>query len=425
VGLVALAAGCGFDAQPYCAGRTPSAGDASSSLRGIDTIVAVMMENRSFDHFFGALRLDPHYPAAAVVDGLRGDESNPDDTGHAVNVFHQSALEQDSPPHVWDAAHEQFDNGRNDGFVRTGGTAVMGYYTRDDLPFYYGLADRFTVCDRWFSSVMGPTWPNRFYLHCATARGIRGNQPFLDGGPTTIWERLAVACHSYRNYVAGAFPWYTSAFPGKALSGNDPLTPVKIEAFFRDARDGALPAFALIDPAFHINDDHAPASPALGQAFAASIYNALAASPQWPRCLLVITYDEHGGFFDHVAPPSTLDDLPDFRQLGFRVPTLVVGPTVRRGAVDSTVREHVSIARTLATRFGIASLNARMDAAADLSSCIDPALAAGPPPPAPVLAPVELSARTLRALAADAAVADRLAIWLRHARDLDAVRIRD
>jgi phospholipase C len=263
---------------------------------------------------------------------------------------------------------------------------------------------------------MGPTWPNRFYLHAATSRGIRGNSPFLDGGPTTVWERLALSCRTYANYCAGAFPFYTSAFPGKALSGNDPLTPSPIERFFRDAQRGTLPEFALIDPAFHVNDDHAPANPVLGQAFVSSIYRALAASPQWPRSLLIITYDEHGGFFDHVPPPPAVDADPDFRQLGFRVPALVVGPRVRRGAVDSTIREHVSIARTLATRFGIGSLGPRMDAANDLSSCIDPLLAAGPPPPPPEMPSVSIDARSLRG---------QSPAWLRGGLDLGAIRVID
>ncbi len=290
-----------------------------------------------------------------------------------------------SPPHDWDSAHAQFDAGKNDGFVRAyAGPAegqCMGYYVREHLPVLYSLADQYTVCDRWFSSVMGSTWPNRFYLHAATSLGIRGIQPIAVGGPPTLWDRMRERCLSCRNYSAGPLSWYSGGFAGKTLAGDNPTA--KIESFFSDAQAGTLPNFSLIDPDFHLNDDHPPRNIKFGQAFLASIYQALAASPQWSRSLLLIIYDEHGGFYDHVPPPQAVDDLPDFRQLGFRVPALVIGPTARRGAVDSTVREHVSVAATLATRFGIESLTPRMDAAADLSSCVDPTLAVRPPPTVP------------------------------------------
>jgi phospholipase C len=436
VGALAAGPGCFLDVPRSC---------APPSSAGPDTIVVLMEENRSFDSYFGALALDRAYPAAASIDGLTGEESNPDSRGGRVPVFHQTSLVTADPPHDWDSAHLQFDGGRNDGFVRAIGDRPdpMGYYTRDELPFYYRLADEYTVCDRWFSSVMGPTWPNRYYLHCATSRGKKDNVPFYEGGPPTIWEQLARACRSYRNYSAASIPWYVGAFVGRALSGADALTPVPIEEFFRDALAGTLPNFALIDPDFHVNDDHPPSSVAMAQAFVATIYQALAQSPQWPRCLFVIVYDEHGGFYDHVAPSMTADDDAQFRQLGFRVPALAIGPTVRRGAVCSTTLEHVSIARTLATRFGIASLGARMDAANDLSSCLDVALAERPRQPARVPR-VELSLRAARAprsssqpeleaLARAARIPrhridprsaeGRLASWLRQAQALDAVAV--
>lgn len=130
------------------------------------------------------------------------------------------------------------------------------------------------------------------------------------------------------------------------------------------------------------NDDHPPADVRDGQAFIASIYDALAASPNWDRCLLVIIYDEHGGFYDHVPPPLTTEaQHPGFEQLGFRIPALIVGPQVRSGCVNGTVFDHVSVAATVAKRWGLEPLNERVAAAADLSSCIDPALIDNPRPP--------------------------------------------
>src|ERR1700733_11186172 len=137
----------------------------------------------------------------------------------------------------------------------------------------------------------------------------------------------------------------------------------------------------MIDPDFLTNDDHPSHNVQLGQAFMATIMAALAKSPQWARTLFVITYDEHGGFFDHVSPPKASDSQPGFDQFGFRVCSVVVGATVRAGYVNSTQYDHTSVAATLRTRFGITSLSQRMDAAADLSACLDPLKIGNPAPP--------------------------------------------
>jgi phospholipase C len=234
----------------------------------------VMMENRSFDHYLGALRLDRAYPGAALVDGLRGDESNPDPDGAQVPVYRMTERSVPTPPHQWEPARAQFDGGRNDGFVRAHAGPhqhhVMGYYDRELLPLYYALADQFTVCDRWFSSVMGPTWPNRFYLHAATSQGVRTNAPLGFGGPPTIWQRLRQRCLPCTNYAAGGAPWYLAAFAAQTLGGDDAAVQADIEDFFRDARLGTLPSFALIEPDFLLNDDRPPHDVTLGQACVSS-----------------------------------------------------------------------------------------------------------------------------------------------------------
>ncbi|MCC6521370.1 MAG: alkaline phosphatase family protein [Polyangiaceae bacterium] len=350
-------------------------------LAGIDTLIVVMMENRSFDHLFGMLARDPEYPARDLVDGLTGMEACPDDDGNPIYVHWAEHIDNYGPRHDWEGSREAYANGHNDGFVRTNvgqtRTDTMAYHVRSQLPLLYALADQYTVCDRWFSSVMGPTWPNRYYLHAATSGGLVANEPLTEM-PATVWERLGKKCWSSKCYAAGPVHWYYGAFRGKSLAGNDPLVAAFIEDFFRDAREGTLPSFALIDPDFWSSDMHPPHSLALGEVLLGAIVRALQESPQWSRSLLVITFDEHGGFFDHVPPPTTVDPRPEFCQLGFRVPTVVVGPMVRHGAVVSTTLEHVSVAATLGTRFGIDTLGPRMDACADLSSCIDPALVAQP-----------------------------------------------
>ncbi len=401
VALGSVALGCGDDPSP---GADAASGDATALdaapdaaadaavdapsadalLAGIDTFVVLMMENRSFDHYLGALRM---LEARVDVDGLTGSESNPAPSGAPVTVHRLDDLTPADPPHGWDACHRQWNQGANDGFVRehegSSQADVMGYHVREQLPQLYALADSSAICQRWFASVMGPTWPNRFYLHGATSHGNQGNTPAL--GFRSVFDVLADAGWSHKNYFHDV-AWATGGY--FKLAGNAP-----VEDFFADAAAGQLPTFSLIDPQFFgggANDDHPDHDVRLGQALIASVVNALGASPQWNKCLLVITYDEHGGFYDHVSPPVTTDERAAFRQLGFRVPSLVIGPTVRRGQVVDATFEHVSVLSTLTRRFGLPALNDRVTAAADLSPCIDPAYLADPQP-APTLPPVTMS----------------------------------
>ena len=143
--------------------------------------------------------------------------------------------------------------------------------------------------------------------------------------------------------------------------------------FFTDAQAGKLPPISYIDPFFYGNDDHPPIHPINGQELIASIYTALAQSPQWKNILFVVTYDECGGFYDHVSPPTTADDLAaqGFNQLGFRVPAMVMGPYAKQGYISSVQYDHTSALKHLTNVFGLESLNMRVDAANDLTDCID------------------------------------------------------
>ena len=340
-------------------------------LSAIDTIVVVMMENRAHDHYFGALEL----VEKRAVQGLTGSESNLASDGTSIGVYPLEAFTTpDDPPHGWQSSRAQFNGGKNDAFVteyEKGGTAdraaVMGYYTRAQLPVSYALADAYCLCSRWFASVMGPTWPNRYFLHCATSEGLMTNAAPPMGAMRGVLHQLADA------QIPAAY--YSSNLPFAALYGGAPSSP--IADFFTAAQAGTLPALCIVDPIFTFggtlgNDDHPPADVREGQAFLASIHAALAQSPQWDRCLFVITYDEHGGYFDHVPPPKTTDQRPEFEQLGFRVPSLVMGGKVKRGAVIDTQFEHVSVIATITKKFKLEPLNVRVAAANDLSSCIDP-----------------------------------------------------
>lgn len=368
--------------DPYAVCETSDL-SAEELLAGIDHLVVVMMENRSFDHFFGALSAVERLP----IDGLTGRESNPTLMGDPVPVFNTSKwVHDEDPPHGWNGSHQQFNGGANDGFVReyqnAGAqeyTEVMGYYLREQLPVYHALVDEYMLCDRWFASVMGPTWPNRFHLHCGTSDGEQSNN--VISGVPSVFDQLADAGVSARYYAAG-LPFTISY--GTPL--NAPHMAV-IQQFFTDAENGELPSFCMVEPILTAgatigNDDHPPADVRDGQAFLAMVYEALASSPNWDRCMLVVIYDEHGGFHDHVPPPLTQDPQhPGFEQLGFRIPAMVIGPQVHGGCVNGTVFDHVSVAATIAKRWGLAPLNERVAATADLSSCIDPAKIDNPSPP--------------------------------------------
>jgi phospholipase C len=373
---------------------------------GITTYVFLMMENRTYDHVFGARTM----LEGKGGDGLASTMTNPDLAGNPVALYKPAnAIDEicvvADPAHSWTPSHEQFNGGLNDGFVRVhqqqfpGRVDPMQYLTRTEQPVSYALADEYTTCDRWFASIMGPTIPNRMYWHAATSCGYRSNDVLDDAtrqlSLDTIYHRL------YAKDIP--FAYYYSSLPhlpaiNERLVAEKRL-PIDLIAssvkpfgdseategrFFKDAAEGTLPPFTMLDPFFYLNDDHPPAHPLLGQQLIAAVYNALASSPQWKNCLLVITYDEHGGFFDHVPPPTTADDTlqkypldedgnpaTGFEQLGFRVPAMVIGPYVKKGYVSSVQYDHTSGLKTLANAWDLEPLNARMAAANDLSDCID------------------------------------------------------
>ncbi|HEY4121897.1 MAG TPA: alkaline phosphatase family protein [Byssovorax sp.] len=358
-------------------------------LAPIEHVIVLCMENRSFDHILGSLRLLEH---RLDVDGLTGAETNPDANGVRLPIFQLDDFTVESPPHDWDPVHDQWDMGLNDGFVRafSGPTQqeVMGYHVRSQLPITYALADQAALCDRWFSSVLGPTWPNRFYLHGATSQSTKDNTPVT--GFRSIFDLLDDKGVASANYF-GDIPWCTSAyFKTSDLHDTD--------TFLADAMSGNLPPFCIVDPSFFgdaATDDHPDHDVELGEAFVATIIQAVAQSPLWNKCLFVLTFDEHGGFFDHVPPPATFDDDPDFAQLGFRVPALVLGPYVRQG-VMTTQLEHCSVIKTMQIKYGLDQVNARVGVTNDLSCCIDPSLF-GSPRPLAALPAAPISMRRLRA----------------------------
>jgi phospholipase C len=367
---------------------------------GIDTIVYLMMENRSYDHYLGARSMLEGKPG----DGLVSTMSNPDANGTDVGIVPTPDAELCAldPPHGWDASRVQLAGGANSGFViahqdrHPGAIEPMGYMLRENLPVTWALADAYTSCDRWFCSVLGPTLPNRMYWHAGTSNGARANDEVLAGafnGVPSIHHRLDQAGVDWAYYY-GDVP-VLAVIKDLELEGR--LRRFMWD-FIDDAAAGKLPPVVYIDPGFGSNDDHPPHHPLLGQQLIAATYNALATSPQWERCLLVVTYDENGGYFDHVAPPTAPDDRASegFDQLGFRVPTLVMGPWAKQGYVSSVQYDHTSALKHLEQQHGLAPLTARSSAAVDLSDCIDYERIAAGNPAAPIVLPaVEIDESSL------------------------------
>jgi len=338
----------------------------------IDTVVILMMENRSFDHYFGALTLEE---GRTDVDGLTADMANPHPDGTLVPPFlaETNCLTQD-PPHSWSRSRDQLADGRCDGFVLSQAERhgpeeaheVMGYFNRDTLGPLYAIADKHVLCERWFCSQLSSTWPNRFYSHAAQNGGEHGND-FADDAFPSIYPRLDDAGVSWGNYYNNVPFMYLlrDVLPGENIK--------PFEDFYEDAAIGLLPNVTIIEPMYGRADDHPPTHPVAGQILIASVYEALANSPQWERCLFIVTYDEHGGFHDHVAPPLAADIRAEqgFDQLGFRVPTVVAGPWTKEGDVNGEVYDHASILAFLERRFGIDPLTERDAAANDMWGCFD------------------------------------------------------
>lgn len=376
---------CGDDASTTL---KPLRGDGTDPLHYIDNIVIVQMENRSFDHYFGSLSLDE---GRTDVRGLTADLTNPmaDGERHVpIEWLSEDYIISPDPGHSYSRCVAQWNNGANDGFIRdweevmtaavNGGSLdpdeyekrlgwAMGYYKRQQLPTFYTLADNFTVADHWFSSMLGPTWPNRKYSHGATSDGTRVNQSMLE--TETPYRRLREQGGTVEVYAS--IPLFHFGLVIKDLVASRAKTIVN---FLRDAENGTLPNVSIVEPDFALNDDHPPQDVRLGQSFVASIYEALRKSPQWERTLMVVFYDEHGGFYDSAAPPKVEGEAlaaQDFDQLGFRVPALLVGPLVKRGHVFSGVVDHSSVPALISNTFQLGHVNERSRLAGDLSKALD------------------------------------------------------
>ena len=374
----------------YQAGALPAETQGASHPNGadipIDHIVVVMMENRSFDHYFQKL---PEY-GQPDVEVAPASFTNPDPDGNPVAPFHDTQFCFVDTNHGWGGTHRQINDGKMDGFVITNegnheqpvngtlemiaGKRSMGYYDETDLPFYYWLAKEFAIADHYHCSVPGPTWPNRMFLYASTSFGLTHNTFAERGDADVLADRLQKRELDWKIYGNG-FVGY-SMFPEVIIeyASEHRFT---LDDFYKDAAAGTLPQVAFVDPelaneSWSANDEHPPAMAQFGERFVAEVVDALARSPAWGRSAMFLTYDEHGGLYDHVVPPAACppDDLPPnykndeyndvgFDQLGVRVPMMVISPYAKKQFVGHRLYDHTSIVRFIQARFVIPALSNR------------------------------------------------------------------
>jgi phospholipase C len=348
----------------------------TNNSNSIEHVIVLMLENRSYDHMLGYLP-NGH--------GLTGDEfnlvdpSNP--SSERVLVSNRADYISADPAHDFESVEKQLygDPGQvvspapMNGFVAAHiekekgnvelGKKIMECFAPEKLPALTTLAREFCVCERWFSAVPGPTWLNRFFVHSATCDGMIIDTVEHNYRMKTIFDALGKNGLSWNIYYGDIPQSLVLEHHWGALEHFK-----RFEKFYGDVENGDLASYSFIEPRyinFHewkANDQHPPHDVRLGEYLIAEIYDTLRNSPLWEKSLLVVTYDEHGGYFDRVPPPDSMPSPDgkksrhpafDFTRLGVRVPAILVSPFVEKGSVDSTIYEHSSLPATIRALFNL------------------------------------------------------------------------
>jgi phospholipase C len=369
----------------------------TESMHQIKHIVVLMMENHSFDNLLGMVPYQ--VPGRGGVDGLtrnrRGAivDHQPGAQGGQVYARHAATPCQTphQPSQTWNASHQSFDAGRMDGFVRASGNTAMLYWDKSDIPFTYSLASHFPIGQRYFCSVLAQTYPNRRFFFCATASGLIATDTTTFTTPAqngTIWDRLDPHGISYAVYYQNLPSW---AIVPHAVRGDKQH---KMDDFYPDVAAGKLPAFTFIDPNYDTTSQENPQDIQVGERFIAQVVNALVKAPTWRHTALFITYDEHGGYYDHVAPPRAVEpdniaptlspgDVPaSYNRYGFRVPMIVVSPWAKKNYLSNVVQDHTSLDAFIERKWNLPAMtfrDANADAMTDYFDFSRPAFATPPP----------------------------------------------
>ncbi|MDR3474125.1 MAG: alkaline phosphatase family protein [Devosia sp.] len=359
---------------------------------GIEHVIVLMLENRSFDQMLGALAEELKLDGVLTTDGKP--RTNRDASRRQYKQQSGAArVIRFDPKHELEHVVAQLA-GENTGFVDDFARAfpssspddraeIMKYY--ETLPALHELARNFVVCDRWFSSVPGPTWPNRFFVHSGTSLGrVAMPNGILDANlhwydQITVYDRLNERSKPWAVYY-GDIP--QSLMLANQLEPHNAKNYSKMLNFYRDVGrhpSEPFPSYCFIEPAYYApsaNDDHPTHDVAAGDRLIADVYNAVRANEDlWQKCLLVVLFGEHGGFYDHVVPPKAVP--PDhhqqeysFDQFGLRVPAILVSPRVDRGRVSSREFDHTSLLRYLSDKWSLGPLGARTAGAASFEDAI-------------------------------------------------------
>jgi len=398
-----VASACGDNERPDC-GDAPAmcrascgygAGDRpnltlhdypTGSAIPIDHVVLVMQENRTFDHYFSSLSIPGQDIDVAPPGASNPDPLNP---GQTISRFHQTQYCFDDPAENWDEVHREIDGGALDAFTTVNaeddpegdpsGARTMGYYDESDIPYYYALARNWALSDRHFSSVQANTWPNRMFYMAGTSYGVITDDFPPNATQIDAHGNLTPNLFTRMNDANVSWKFYAQDLPTLAIlyatlqRSSAHVAPYA--QFATDAAAGTLPQVSFVEGTALDGgitaDEDPPADMQFGQQMVSQIVAAVTSSPLWPHTALFLSYDEQGGFYDHVPPQPACapDDTPPalapgdfeaaFDETGLRVPLIVVSPYAKRGYVSHVVTDHTSITRFVEARFGLPALTHR------------------------------------------------------------------
>lgn len=414
-GLLAVLVGChGLEAGP-----APNPPPPTNSLQSVNHIIVMAQENRSFDHYFGKLaayRAANGFPTA-TIDGLPGDASNPSFDGlSSVPAYHLGTVCIEDLSPSWNESHVDWnrnsptsDTATMDGYVYNAaryaqnpppgegplfdldGLRSMGYYDERDLNYYYFMASSFATSDSWFSPVMSRTQPNRLYLISASSTGHV--YPLTEAVTNkTIFEALDNAGITWKVYETDPGSSYLYAF--QPYAANHVANIVPVAQYLTDVQNGTLPSVALIEGGYDSGrDEHPNGNVQTGAAYVSSLINPLLTSSSWKDSIFILTYDEAGGLYDHVAPIAAVspDDIPpsdlaptdichqganqgsncDFNHTGYRVPMIVVSPFTKKNYVSHVGTDYTAVLRLIEKRFSLDPLTKRDADASDMQDFFD------------------------------------------------------
>jgi phospholipase C len=331
----------------------------------IEHIVIAMQENHSFDMHLGRLNDSAFY--GSDVDGITPEMFNLDAHGKPVYAYHEGSRCIMDTNHQWSADHRAWNQGRNDQFVLANGSRVMGYYDQTELPYYYALANQFAVADRYFSSAMSPTYPNRFFFLTGTAFGHMSNDEPEVGtvfSQKTIFDVLDQNHITWKYYAdwQGYLLYFRNARRAAANLG-------KMMDYESDLKNGKLPQVVFIESRLDTESEHPPSDVAVGERWIAQRLGSLMQSVYWKSSVFFLFYDENGALFDHVAPPQACapeagPKAHDYERYGFRVPFIAVSPFAKHHYVSHQTYDHTSVLKFIETKFNLPALSIR-DANAD------------------------------------------------------------